>query len=93
MHLLHWFAFSFLLFGRFFVCLETLISCGLCGPTSPLAFGESVLETVSGSVEVVENKEHLWRMWSVVVNPLTDTITQVCSVFIEDYSLVFHFEH
>lgn len=63
------------------MCLETLVSCGLSGPTSPLAFGESVLGTVSGSVEAVENKEHLWRMWSVVVNPLTDTITQVCSVY------------
>lgn len=66
------------------MCLETLVSCGLCGPTSPLAFGESVLGTVSGSVEAVENKEHLWRMWSVVVNPLTDTITQVCDEFVAD---------
>lgn len=74
------------------MCLETLVRCGLCGPTSPLAFGESVLGTVSGSVQAVENKEHLWRMWSVVVNPLTDTITQVCSVFIVDNSsLVFIF--
>lgn len=71
---------SFVAEERFFVCLETLVSCGLCGPTSPLAFGESVLGTVSGSVEAVENKEHLWRMWSVVVNPLTDTITQTNEV-------------
>ncbi|MCJ8732578.1 hypothetical protein PDJAM_G00213040 [Pangasius djambal] len=71
---------SFVTDERFFVCLETLVSCGLCGPTSPLAFGESVLGTVSGSVEAVENKEHLWRMWSVVVNPLTDTITQTNEV-------------
>lgn len=77
----------FLLSDRFFVCFETLVSCGLCGPTSPLAFGESVLGTVSGSVEAVENKEHLWRMWSVVVNPLIDTITQVCFVFILNDSL------
>ncbi|KAF5905874.1 telomere-associated protein RIF1, partial [Clarias magur] len=71
---------SFVTDERFFVCLETLVSCGLCGPTSPLAFAESVLGTVSGSVETVENKEHLWRMWSVVVNPLTDTITQTNEV-------------
>lgn len=69
------------------MCLETLVSCGLCGPTSPLAFGESVLGTVSGRVEAVGNKEHLWRMWSVVVNPLTDTITQVRSVCIVEYTL------
>ncbi|TSM68908.1 Telomere-associated protein RIF1 [Bagarius yarrelli] len=71
---------SFVTDERFFVCLETLVSCGLCGPTSPLAFGESVLGTVSSRMDAVENKEHLWRMWSIVVNPLTDTITQTNEV-------------
>lgn len=56
------------------------MSCGFCGPTSPLAFGEAVLGAVSGSAEVVKNKKQLWRMWSVVVNPLTDTITQVLNL-------------
>ncbi|XP_062861984.1 telomere-associated protein RIF1 [Trichomycterus rosablanca] len=65
---------------RFFLCLETLVCCGLSGPTSPLAFGEAVLGAVSRSVESVQNKEHLWRMWSVVVQPLTDTITQTNEV-------------
>ncbi|KAI4876856.1 hypothetical protein NFI96_011089 [Prochilodus magdalenae] len=65
---------------RFFLCLESLVSCGLCGPTSPLAFVEAVLGTISCKVEDVKNKEHLWRMWSVVVNPLTDTITQTNEV-------------
>ncbi|KAL7865662.1 hypothetical protein SRHO_G00109090 [Serrasalmus rhombeus] len=71
---------SFVADERFFVCLETLVSCGLCGPTSPLAFVEAVLGTISRNVEALENKEHLWRMWSVVVNPLTDTITQTNEV-------------
>ncbi|KAF7709532.1 hypothetical protein HF521_016382 [Silurus meridionalis] len=71
---------SFVTDERFFVCLETLISCGLCGPTSPLAFGESVLGTISDRAEAVENTEHLWRMWTLVVNPLTDTITQTNEV-------------
>jgi telomere-associated protein RIF1 len=62
---------------RFFLCLETLVSCGLSGPTSPLAFGEAVLAVVGRSAGTLENKEQLWRMWSLVVNPLTDTITQV----------------
>lgn len=53
------------------------MSCGFSGPTSPLAFGEAVLGAVSGSAEDVKNKKQLWRMWSVVVNPLTDTITRV----------------
>ncbi|RXN29100.1 telomere-associated RIF1 [Labeo rohita] len=71
---------SFLEDERFFSSLETLVSCGFCGPTSPLAFGEAVLGAISGSVEAVKNKTQLWRMWSVVVNPLTDTITQTNEV-------------
>ncbi|XP_043104798.1 telomere-associated protein RIF1 [Puntigrus tetrazona] len=71
---------SFLEDERFFSNLETLVSCGFCGPTSPLAFGEAVLGAISGSVEAVKNKKQLWRMWSVVVNPLTDTITQTNEV-------------
>ncbi len=53
------------------------MSCGFCGHTSPLAFGEAVLGAISGSVEAVKNKKQLLRMWSAVVNPLTDTITRV----------------
>uniref|UniRef100_A0A8C2HM17 Replication timing regulatory factor 1 n=1 Tax=Cyprinus carpio TaxID=7962 RepID=A0A8C2HM17_CYPCA len=71
---------SFLEDERFFSSLETLVSCGFCGPTSPLAFGEAVLGAISGSVEAVKIKKQLWRMWSVVVNPLTDTITQTNEV-------------
>ncbi|XP_035266543.1 telomere-associated protein RIF1 isoform X2 [Anguilla anguilla] len=65
---------------RFFLCLETLIGCGLSGPASPLAFCESVLGVMSRNAEAIENGEHLWRMWSIVVNPLTDTITQTNEV-------------
>ncbi|KAM7406970.1 hypothetical protein PAMA_002938 [Pampus argenteus] len=61
---------------RFFQCLQTLVGCGLSGPTSPLAFGEAVLSAMNHSAASLQNKEQLWRMWSVVVSPLTDTITQ-----------------
>ncbi|XP_071339250.1 telomere-associated protein RIF1 isoform X2 [Trachinotus anak] len=61
---------------RFFQCLQTLVGCGLSGPTSPLAFGEAVLGAIRGSAGSVQNKEQLLRMWSVMVSPLTDTITQ-----------------
>ncbi|XP_031729266.1 telomere-associated protein RIF1 isoform X1 [Anarrhichthys ocellatus] len=61
---------------RFFQCLQTLVGCGLLGPTSPLAFGEAVLGAIRRSAGSVQNKEQLWRMWSVMVSPLTDTITQ-----------------
>uniref|UniRef100_A0A665WXC8 Replication timing regulatory factor 1 n=1 Tax=Echeneis naucrates TaxID=173247 RepID=A0A665WXC8_ECHNA len=61
---------------RFFQCLQMLVGCGLSGPTSPLAFGEAVLGAIRGSGCSVQNKEQLLRMWSVMVGPLTETITQ-----------------
>lgn len=61
---------------RFFQCFQTLVGCGLSGPTSPLAFGEAVLGAIGRSAGSLQNKEQLWRMWSVMVSPLTDTITQ-----------------
>ncbi|XP_060909663.1 telomere-associated protein RIF1 isoform X2 [Labrus mixtus] len=61
---------------RFFHCLQTLVGCGLSGHTSPLAFGEAVLGAVRNSAANLQNKEQLMRMWSVIVSPLTETITQ-----------------
>ncbi|KAK7913731.1 hypothetical protein WMY93_013942 [Mugilogobius chulae] len=61
---------------RFVQCLQALVSCGLSGPTSPLAFGEAVLNAIKRSSGTIQNKEQLWKMWSVVVSSLTDTITQ-----------------
>lgn len=65
---------------RFFICLETLVSCVLSGPTSPLAFSESVVGVISMQAKLLENKEHVWRMWSIVVNPLTEKINQTNEV-------------
>ncbi|XP_032548935.1 telomere-associated protein RIF1 isoform X2 [Chiroxiphia lanceolata] len=65
---------------RFFVILETLVGYVLSGPTSPLAFSESVICVINQSSKQVENKEHLWRMWSIVVNPLTEWINQTNEV-------------
>ncbi|OXB82307.1 UNVERIFIED_CONTAM: hypothetical protein H355_004624 [Colinus virginianus] len=65
---------------RFFIILETLMHYVLSGPTSPLAFSESVLCVINQNAKQVENKEHLWRMWSVVVNPLTDWINRTNEV-------------
>lgn len=64
-------------FLRFFVILETLVGFALSGPTSALAFSESVLCVIDQSAGQVGNKEHLWRMWSIVVHPLTEWINQV----------------
>ncbi|CAL8343119.1 unnamed protein product [Boreogadus saida] len=61
---------------RFFQCLNTLVGCGLAGPTSSLAFVEAVLGAAARGASSVPSKEHLWRMWSAVVTPLTDAITQ-----------------
>ncbi|NXD12939.1 RIF1 protein, partial [Nothocercus nigrocapillus] len=65
---------------RFFIILETLVGCVLSGPTSPLAFSESVFCIINQSAKQVENKEHLWRMWSIVVNPLTEWINRTNEV-------------
>ncbi|NWH71116.1 RIF1 protein, partial [Piaya cayana] len=65
---------------RFFVILETLMGCVLSGPASPLAFSESVICIINQSAKQVENKEHLWRMWSIVVNPLTEWINRTNEV-------------
>ncbi|XP_021254403.1 telomere-associated protein RIF1 isoform X2 [Numida meleagris] len=65
---------------RFFIILETLMRYVLSGPTSPLAFSESVLCVMNQNAKQVENKEHLWRMWSVVVNPLTEWINRTNEV-------------
>lgn len=61
---------------RFCQCLQTLVTCGLSGPTSPLAFGEAVLGAIKRSARTIQNKELLWRMWSVVVSSLTESVTQ-----------------
>ncbi|KGL92490.1 Telomere-associated protein RIF1, partial [Charadrius vociferus] len=65
---------------RFFVILATLVGFVLSGPTSPLAFSESVIDILNQSANQVENKEHLWRMWSIVVNPLTEWINRTNEV-------------
>ncbi|NXI94004.1 RIF1 protein, partial [Psophia crepitans] len=65
---------------RFFVILERLVGYVLSGPTSPLAFSESVICIINQSAKQVENKEHLWRMWSIVVNPLTEWINRTNEV-------------
>ncbi|NXC99028.1 RIF1 protein, partial [Certhia familiaris] len=61
---------------RFFGILENLVGFALSGPTSALAFSESVLCVIDQSAEQVSNKEHLCRMWSIVINPLTEWINQ-----------------
>lgn len=64
-------------FFRFFLNLETLVGCVLSGPTSPLAFSDSVLNVINQNAKQLENKEHLWRLWSIIVTPLTELINQV----------------
>uniref|UniRef100_A0A8C8YEH0 Telomere-associated protein RIF1 n=1 Tax=Panthera leo TaxID=9689 RepID=A0A8C8YEH0_PANLE len=65
---------------RFFLNLETLVGCVLSGPTSPLAFSDSVLNVINQNAKLLENKEHLWRMWSIIVTPLTELINQTNEV-------------
>ncbi|XP_070587617.1 telomere-associated protein RIF1 isoform X2 [Erythrolamprus reginae] len=65
---------------RFFLNYETLVKCALSGPTSPLAFTESVLTVMSQNALHLENKEYLWQMWSIIVNPLIEWIKQTNEV-------------
>ncbi|XP_050606369.1 telomere-associated protein RIF1 isoform X2 [Macaca thibetana thibetana] len=65
---------------RFFLSLESLVGCVLSGPTSPLAFSDSVLNVINQNAKRLENKEHLWKMWSVIVTPLTELINQTNEV-------------
>ncbi|XP_048201441.1 telomere-associated protein RIF1 isoform X2 [Perognathus longimembris pacificus] len=65
---------------RFFLNLETLVGCVLSGPTSPLAFSDSVLNVINQNAKQLENKEHLWRMWHIIVTPLTELINQTNEV-------------
>ncbi|XP_069328828.1 telomere-associated protein RIF1 isoform X1 [Eulemur rufifrons] len=65
---------------RFFLNLEALVSCVLSGPTSPLAFSDSVLNVINQNAKQLENKEHLWRMWSIIVTPLTELIIKTNEV-------------
>ncbi|XP_027793714.2 telomere-associated protein RIF1 isoform X1 [Marmota flaviventris] len=65
---------------RFFLNLETLVGYVLSGPTSPLAFSDSVLNVINQNAKELENKEHLWRMWSIIVTPLTEMINQTNEV-------------
>ncbi|XP_076784854.1 telomere-associated protein RIF1 isoform X2 [Arvicanthis niloticus] len=65
---------------KFFFNLETLVGCVLSGPTSPLAFSDSVLTVINQNAKQLANKEHLWRIWSMIVTPLTDVIHQTNEV-------------
>ncbi|XP_073503310.1 telomere-associated protein RIF1 isoform X2 [Phyllobates terribilis] len=65
---------------RFFINYETLVTYVFSGPTSPLAFSESVLQELNQGTRLLENKELLWRMWSILINPLTERINQTNEV-------------
>ncbi|NXH50416.1 RIF1 protein, partial [Dicaeum eximium] len=61
---------------RFFGMLEALVGFALSGPTSALAFSESVLGVVAQSAQQLGSEEHLCRVWAIVVHPLTEWINQ-----------------
>ncbi|KAM3856304.1 telomere-associated protein RIF1 isoform 2-T2 [Vipera latastei] len=65
---------------RFFLNYESLVESGLSGPMSPLSFTESVLTIMSQSAMYLENKNYLWRMWSIIVNPLIEWIKKTNDV-------------
>uniref|UniRef100_A0A3B4AY43 Telomere-associated protein Rif1 N-terminal domain-containing protein n=1 Tax=Periophthalmus magnuspinnatus TaxID=409849 RepID=A0A3B4AY43_9GOBI len=78
---------------RFVQCLQTLVSCGLSGPASPLAFAEAVMSAIKRSSGTVQNKEQLWKMYTHITTSasqksLLSTWSKLYKVFARCSALV-----
>ena len=62
---------------RFFTVLEKLVASGMTTRPTILGFCQSVLQLISKVADHLDNKELLWRLWSVVVNPLLEHVKEV----------------
>ncbi|XP_077978726.1 uncharacterized protein LOC144434145 [Glandiceps talaboti] len=61
---------------RYFCVLELFVDCGLNNPTSVLRFTQSILEMLDKAAVAIDNKENMWRIWSIVVNVLLQHVIQ-----------------
>ncbi|KAJ8025295.1 Telomere-associated protein RIF1 [Holothuria leucospilota] len=60
---------------RYFLLLEHLVACGMSNQSSVLEFTSSYMSLLDKvAVSDCNNKEILWRMWSVQASPLLDHI-------------------
>lgn len=65
---------------KFYVLLEKLVALVLGMQASVLQSCHTMLQLVKKSASFVEHKEALWRMWSIIVNPLHEHINKVTEV-------------
>nr|XP_006822116.1 PREDICTED: telomere-associated protein RIF1-like [Saccoglossus kowalevskii] len=54
----------------YFCILEHLVERGMSNPTAVLGFAQSVLELLNTVTVTTDNSETIWRIWSIVVNPM-----------------------
>ncbi|CAH1788856.1 unnamed protein product [Owenia fusiformis] len=59
---------------RFFSVFETLVNVGMSNSSTALTFAQSVLKLVEKTTSVLDNRELLWRLWSVVIHPLMEHV-------------------
>ncbi|XP_072179822.1 uncharacterized protein [Diadema setosum] len=65
---------------RFFTVLMRLVGCGMGSATTVLGFTQSVVAILDKVAVAITNKECLWRMWSVLAEPLLQYIVQTNEV-------------
>ncbi|XP_071943799.1 uncharacterized protein [Antedon mediterranea] len=65
---------------RFFCIFEALVDCGMTTPVGALGFSQSVFSLVDTAASKISNKEQIWRLWSIVVNPLLNEIEKTNEV-------------
>ncbi|XP_071476292.1 uncharacterized protein [Diadema antillarum] len=65
---------------RFFTVLMRLVGCGMGSATTVLGFTQSVVAILDKVADAITNKECLWRMWSILAEPLLQYIVQTNEV-------------
>ena len=61
---------------RFFIIMEKLMGHGITNPVGALGFLQTCTERLEGNVNKLAT-DVMWRMWSVIVNPLLEHIMKV----------------
>ncbi|KAL5006938.1 hypothetical protein ScPMuIL_015744 [Solemya velum] len=64
----------------FFSLLNTLINYGMSNPSGALEFCYSIVQLLGRNASFVDDGEILWRLWSAIIHPLQEHITQTNEV-------------
>ena len=62
---------------RFYTLLEKLIVCGMTNQSGALGFTKAVLQLIDQAAPKLDERESVWRMWSLAINPLLEHILKV----------------